>query len=87
MNAGRYLGYYNSGPLLFDTTHPVLQLDKTGNLARVQYHESYRTPITVPASLARARHTHRADSSSSRLISPSRLVSPGQPSPTHPAAS
>ena len=48
MNAGRHLGYYASGSLLFDTVHPVLRLDKAGNMYRVQYHESYRTPLTVP---------------------------------------
>ena len=48
MNAGRHLGYYASGPLLFDTAHPVLRLDAEGRLARVQYHESYRTPVTLP---------------------------------------
>ena len=48
MNAGRHLGYYTSGPLLFDTAHPVLRLDAEGRLARVQYHESYRTPVTLP---------------------------------------
>ena len=46
--AGRHLGYYTSGPLLFDTAHPVLRLDAEGNLSRVQYHESYRTPVTLP---------------------------------------
>ena len=48
MNAGRHLGYYRSGPLCFDTAHKVLQLDAEGGLARVQYHESYRTPLTLP---------------------------------------
>merc|ERR1719231_110839 len=48
MNAGRHLAYYTTGPLLFDTTHPVLHTDAEGNLSRVQYHESYRTPLTVP---------------------------------------
>ena len=48
MNAGRHLGYYATGSLLFDTVHPVLRLDKAGNMYRVQYHESYRTPLTVP---------------------------------------
>ena len=48
MSAGRHLAYYESGPLLFDTSHPVLKLDAHGALARVQYHESYRTASTLP---------------------------------------
>lgn len=30
------------------TLHQVLNVDDNGNLNRVQYHESYRTPLTVP---------------------------------------
>ena len=35
MDAGRYLGYYDSGPLLFNTSHKVLTTDKNGHLSRV----------------------------------------------------
>jgi len=48
MAAGRRLEYYTSGPLMFDTNHRVLHTDEKGGLTRVQYHESYRTPLTVP---------------------------------------
>ena len=60
MNAGRHLGYYTSGPLLFDTAHPVLQLDSRGNLSRVQFHESYRTPSTLSFDVSRHSPTRRA---------------------------
>jgi len=48
MDAGRHLNYYAKGAFSFDTCSPILHTDEQGNLKRVQYHEIYRTPLTVP---------------------------------------
>jgi len=47
MNAGRRLMYYAANDLMFTTTHPVLWTDAEENLMRVQFHEIYRTPLTL----------------------------------------
>lgn len=47
MNAGRRLMYYAANDLMFTTSHPVLWSDADENLMRVQFHEIYRTPLTL----------------------------------------